>query len=127
MLFLAVDGHLLLIEVLVESFQLIPIAEFSLNAEGFFSLVGFAGLIFRLGLLLALPVLGVLLIINLSMGILNRSAPQFTVFTVGFPISLTVGMVLLVVLTTRLQGVVTELFERGFDLIMRLLEQGFVV
>ena len=126
MLFLAVDGHLLLLEVLVESFRLIPIAAFSLNANGFFAIASFAELIFKLGLLLALPVLGILLIINLSMGILNRAAPQFTVFSVGFPISLTVGLLLLVVLMTRLQGAVTRLFEQGFDFVIRLLEQGFV-
>lgn len=126
MLFLAVDGHLLLIEVLAESFRLIPIAGFSLNADGFLSIVSFAGMIFRLGLLLALPVLGILLIINLSMGILNRAAPQFTVFSVGFPISLSVGLLLLIVLMTRLQGAVTDIFARGFDLVMRLLEQGLV-
>jgi flagellar biosynthetic protein FliR len=126
MLFLAVDGHLLLVEILAESFRLIPIASFSLNAQGFFAIASFAGLVFKLGLLLALPVLGILLIINLSMGILNRAAPQFTVFSVGFPISLTVGMLLLVVLMTRLQGAVTKLFEQGFDFLIRLLEQGFV-
>lgn len=124
LLFLALDGHLVLISIVADSFRLIPIAAFSLNLNGFLDLVNFAGNIFQLGLLLALPVIGVLLIINLSMGILNRAAPQFTVFSVGFPISLSVGILLFALLMTDLQGFLSNLFRRGFEFIMLLLEQG---
>jgi len=125
LLFLAVDGHLVLIRILADSFQIVPIAAFSTHADGFLALVNYAGVIFRLGLLLALPVIGVLLVINLSMGILNRSAPQFTVFSVGFPISLTVGLLLFMLLMTDLRPVLTGLFENGFAFLRQLLAQGF--
>jgi flagellar biosynthetic protein FliR len=124
LLFLAVDGHLALISILAKSFQIIPIAAFSLNANGFLTLVLFAATIFQLGFLLAMPVIGVLLVINISMGILNRSAPQFTVFSVGFPISLTVGLLLFAVLMTDLQGFITNLFNAGFEFVQVMLEQG---
>lgn len=124
LLFLAVDGHLALIDILSRSFLTIPIAAFSLNTEGFLGLVLFAGTIFKLGLLLALPVLGVLLVINLSMGILNRSAPQFTVFSVGFPISLTVGLMLFAVSMTEIESFLTGLFRMGFEFVQMMLTQG---
>ncbi|TGD73143.1 flagellar biosynthetic protein FliR [Mangrovimicrobium sediminis] len=121
LMFVTVDGHLALIQLLADSFRQVPVAAFSLNFDGFYALVGFTSAIFQLGLLLSLPVLGVLLVINLSMGILNRSAPQFTVFSVGFPISLTVGLVLMAVLMSRVQGVFTALFERGYEFIQVLM------
>jgi len=124
LLFLAVDGHLVLIQILAGSFSLIPIAAFSLDAGGFMMLVDYAGIIFSAGLLLALPVLGVLLIINLAMGILNRSAPQFTVFSVGFPISLTVGILLFALLMKDLGGVLVNLFDQGLSFAQMLLREG---
>ncbi|TNE81972.1 MAG: flagellar biosynthetic protein FliR [Gammaproteobacteria bacterium] len=124
LLFLAVDGHLLLINILVGSFSLIPIAAFSLNPGGFMVLVNYAGIIFSAGLLLALPVLGVLLIINLAMGILNRAAPQFTVFSVGFPISLTVGILLFALLMQDLGGALMNLFDQGLIFTQQLLSDG---
>lgn len=124
LLFLAVDGHLALIDLLARSFQTLPIAAFSLNSDGFLRLVVFAGTIFKLGLLLALPVIGILLVINLSMGILNRSAPQFTVFSVGFPVSLTAGLLLFGVLMTEIQSFLTNLFRMGFEFIQLMLTQG---
>ncbi|AQA18089.1 flagellar biosynthetic protein FliR [Halioglobus japonicus] len=127
LLFVALDGHLLLIAAVAQSFQLLPIAALSINSEGFYSLAMFGGQIFKTGLLLALPVLCMLLIINLSMGILNRSAPQFTVFTVGFPISLGLGILLIALLMTRLQPVLEEVFDRGLEFIDFLLTRGLVV
>ncbi len=121
LLFVTVDGHLLMINVLAGSFSLIPIASFSIQASSFMMLVDYAGIIFSAGLLLALPVLGVLLIINLAMGILNRSAPQFTVFSVGFPISLTVGILLFALLMQDIGGFLLSLFDQGLNFMQELL------
>ena len=74
-----------------------------------------------LGLFLALPLVATLLIVNLSMGILNRSAPQLTVFSVGFPLSLTVGLVLLMVLMGDLGRYLERLFSEGLIFLQQLL------
>ncbi|RUO59045.1 flagellar biosynthetic protein FliR [Pseudidiomarina insulisalsae] len=116
LLFLAIDGHLLLIETLVRSFTWLPVGELGgLSAGLFETLARFGAVVFSAGILLALPVFSALLIVNLTLGILNRSAPQLTVFSVGFPLSLTLGMVLLVVLMTELGAYLQQLFQLGFN------------
>lgn len=116
LLFVTIDGHLLLIETLVRSFAWLPIASVaSLPSDIFMAIVRFGSVVFSSGILLALPVFGALLIVNLTLGILNRSAPQLTVFSVGFPMSLTLGMVLLVVLMTELGAYLQALFQLGFQ------------
>jgi flagellar biosynthetic protein FliR len=56
------------------------------------TLASAGGHIFSGGLLLALPLIAVLLTLNLAMGILNRASPQFSIFAVGFPVTLLVGI-----------------------------------
>ena len=74
------------------------------------------------GLLLALPLVASLLIVNLSLGILNRSAPQLTVFSVGFPTSLTLGLFLLLVLMTDFGRFLQGLFAEGLQFLSQLVE-----
>lgn len=121
LLFMALNGHLMVLQVLAGSFQTLPIASLGLAADGFEALVRFGGTIFVSGILLALPVFGALLIINLTLGILNRSAPQLTVFSIGFPMSLTMGIFLLMVLTTNLGGFLQGLFSQGYNFMQDML------
>lgn len=121
LLFMALDGHLMMIRILAESFTLLPIANAGFNAAGFEQLTRFASLFFNLGLLLALPLVSVLLIINLTLGILNRAAPQFTVFSVGFPVSLTLGLILLTVLMTDFSGFLESVFMEGMEMMVNFV------
>lgn len=95
LVFLAVNAHLLLIGVLVESFQVLPISTQPLSGGGFFTAASFGAAVFAIGLQLALPLIAILLVVNLALGILTRSAPQLNIFAIGFPITLTVGLVML--------------------------------
>lgn len=92
LLFLYFNGHLLLIDALVASFDILPVKERPLEAGGFMALVQASGVIFKSGMMLALPVIALLLCLNLIMGILNRLTPQLSIFVVGFPLSLSIGM-----------------------------------
>ena len=92
---LAVNAHLLLLGVLVESFQNLPISAQPLSAGGFFTVASFGSVVFSSGLQLALPIIAILLMTNLSLGILARSAPQLNLFAIGFPITLGVGLIVL--------------------------------
>lgn len=122
LMFAAIDGHLLMLEVLVRSFELLPIGTLGMNAGAFEHVARFGTVVFSAGILLALPVFGALLIVNLTLGILNRSAPQLTVFSVGFPMSLTLGLVLLMVLTTELGGYLQRLFRVGLNMVEQVLQ-----
>lgn len=122
LMFLAVNGHLMVLETLVMSFQTLPIGLETLNANAFELLARYGGTIFSSGMLLALPLVGSLLIINLALGILNRSAPQLTVFNIGFPTSLTVGLTLMMVLMTDLGRFLERLFSQGLGFMQELIE-----
>lgn len=122
LMFLALGGHLMVLEALVSSFYGLPIGIGAFNPAAFEMLVRYGGTIFVAGMSLALPLVGSLLIINLSMGILNRSAPQLTVFNIGFPTSLTVGLILLMVLMTDMSRFLQRLFSNGIQFIYSLIE-----
>jgi flagellar biosynthetic protein FliR len=122
LMFLAVNGHLMVLETLVMSFQTLPIGLEALNANAFELLARYGGTIFSSGMLLALPLVVSLLIINLALGILNRSAPQLTVFNIGFPTSLTVGLTLMMVLMMHLDRFLQRLFSQGLAFMQELIE-----
>ncbi|TQV84185.1 flagellar type III secretion system protein FliR [Exilibacterium tricleocarpae] len=95
LLFLSVNGHLVVIEVLVESFNTLPIAATGLTAQHFFELADLGAWMFTRATLIALPVLTSLLVVNLAFGVMSRAAPQMNVFAVGFPITLILGLLLM--------------------------------
>lgn len=118
--FLAFDGHLQVISSLAASFQAVPIGAGELGASGFRALVQWGGAIFSAALLLALPVVVALLIANLSLGILNRAAPQIGVFQIGFSVTLLVGMLLLQLMLPNMIPFFSRLFEMGVDTMGRV-------
>ncbi|QEA39695.1 flagellar biosynthetic protein FliR [Pistricoccus aurantiacus] len=122
LMFLAVDAHLIVIQILATSFSVLPIGALGPEIAGFDLLVRFAGTIFSSGLLLSLPLVAALLTINLSMGILNRAAPQLTIFSIGFPMTLTVGLFLIMVLMTDFGRFLQRLFETGLGFQQQLLQ-----
>lgn len=95
LVFLSVNAHLLLIGILVESFQSLPISQQPLAAGGFHNVAAYGSTVFSTGLQLSLPLIAVLLMTNLALGILTRSAPQLNIFAIGFPITLGVGLIVL--------------------------------
>ena len=122
LLFVAVNGHLLMIEALVRSFEWLPVGTEIVRAEGW-GYIARAGLtVFAAGLLLSLPVIGVLLVANIALGVLTRAAPQLNLFAVGFPVTLTAGFIGVLLIMTNFAPVLQTLFERGFDEIGRMLE-----
>ncbi|WP_411877542.1 flagellar biosynthetic protein FliR [Polaromonas sp. YR568] len=122
LIFLAVDGHLMLVMVLAESFQALPIADAPLAAGGWFLLANAGGEIFAGGLMLALPLIATLLTLNLAMGILNRVSPQFSIFAVGFPITLLAGVAMLQLLMQYLGPFLEPRFASGFGSTLGFLQ-----
>jgi len=92
MVFLAIEGHLMMIEGIAESFRIIPMGSTTLQAGSLHSLVLLGGEMFGVGLHLALPVLATMLILNLGFGVLARAAPQLNIFAVGFPATILIGL-----------------------------------
>lgn len=111
--FLAMNGHLAVLNVLFESFSLLPIGS-PLPVSGWKAIIGTGGAMLAMGLLLALPVLAALLITNIAMGILTRAAPQLNLFAVGFPVSLLVGYSMLILAMNYLEPSFERVYEMGF-------------
>lgn len=122
LIFLAVDGHLMLIMTLAESFHTLPIADAPLAASGWFLLVSAGSQIVSGGLMLALPLIATLLTLNLAMGILNRVSPQFSIFSVGFPITLLAGVGMLQVLMQYMVPFLEPQFAAGFTSTLQFLQ-----
>jgi len=117
--FLAVDGHLLLVSALVESFQVLPLAPLS-APSGLRALVEWGGSIFSFSLALSLPLLAALLITNLALGILTRAAPQLNIFAVGFPLTILIGILGLVLALPYFAPTLERLFMDGLAAMLRL-------
>lgn len=95
LLFLSVNGHLILVEMIVKSYVALPPGGAWLKPQQLENIAFFGGYTFLAGLLLALPVGFLLLCLNLIVGMISRSAPSLNLFAVGLPASLAVGVVAL--------------------------------
>jgi len=93
LLFVVINGHLLLVHTLVKSFQQFPIGQDPLQVAARLKLHELGAVVFSQGLLLALPLIGILLFVNAILGILSRVAPQMNVFSIGFPVTLFAGLI----------------------------------
>src|SRR3546814_3655036 len=85
LIFLSLDGHLILVELVVKSYELMPLGGDWLGRERFWDVVTFGSYVFAGGLAIALPVGFALFGLNLLVGVLTRAAPQLNIFAVGLP------------------------------------------
>lgn len=93
LLFLAMNGHLVVFEVLAESFVTLPVGQ-ALEVEHFAIVAGRLSWVIGAALLLVLPAVSALLVINIAFGVMTRAAPQLNIFTIGFPLTLIMGLII---------------------------------
>lgn len=122
--FLALDGHLKLIEVLVDGFRTLPVGTNGLGQEGVWSLVLWGSQLFSGALAVALPGVTALLIVNVAFGVMSRAAPQLNLFAVGFPISLVFGLTIMLAGLPAMQGTFIRLLADAFELLSKLTTLG---
>ena len=121
LIFFSINGHLMMISTLAQSFQSIPIGLAPLPANAWTNLVLFASKLFSAGLLFALPVTIALLITNLALGVLTKAAPQLNLFAIGFPITLIAGFAIISLSLNYFSPPLLKLFEEGLQMML-----GFV-
>ncbi len=119
LLFLSINGHLLLISGVVNSFQYIPIGAGADLVGIFKSVAQMGSKIFSVALSISLPIIVTLLVVNLGLGIMSRIAPQLNVFAVGFPISLTVGLCAVLFLLPYMERPLRILLEQNTSMLGR--------
>lgn len=93
LLFLAMNGHLVVFEVLAESFVTLPVGGGFLVGH-YWELAGKLGWVLGAGLMLVLPAVTALLVVNIAFGVMTRAAPQLNIFSIGFPLTLVLGLVI---------------------------------
>jgi flagellar biosynthetic protein FliR len=121
LLFLLSNGHLLTIELLADSFRTLPVAVDGISRNGLLDIVAWGSRMFAGGLLIALPIVGAMLLVYMGMGVVMRAAPQLNIFSVGFPITMLLGFVLMWVSLPSLFDAFNQFLEDSFQLMMQLL------
>lgn len=108
LLFLGMNGHLVAIEVLAESFTSLPIGQFFV-LDTWMAIALRLSWVLAAALLIGLPAVTALLIVNLSFGVMMRAAPQLNIFSIGFPLTLVFGLFIIWVLLGNFVGQYHEL------------------
>lgn len=114
LIFLASNGHLLLISLLAESYELLPISTVPFAADSLRTVVASAAVLFSLGLMMSMPIVAALLITNIGLGVLTRVAPTLNLFAVGFIVTLTAGFIVFALTLPYIGAALERLFELAF-------------
>ncbi len=122
--FLALDGHLLLIRALADSFQVLEIAPAGIGKDALWALASQARWVFSSALLIALPSMAALLVVNLAFGVMTRAAPQLNVFAIGFPVTLILGFAIMFITLPSLVFQLGDLFSAAFEFTARVIGGG---
>ncbi|WED43748.1 flagellar biosynthetic protein FliR [Legionella cardiaca] len=121
LIFLSLNGHLAVLNALLSSFREMPIGNVDISLSALGSILTFSGWMFKEAVLVALPAILALLIVNLAFGIMTRVAPQLNIFSMGFPITLLMGMVIIHISLPGVSSQIADSLEQGMQLIMGLL------
>ncbi|PCH85537.1 MAG: flagellar biosynthetic protein FliR [Piscirickettsiaceae bacterium] len=124
LLFLTLGGHLVLIEMLVDSFTTLPVGVDGIDRVDLWGVIAWSSRLFSAGLLMALPAMTSLLMVNIAFGVVTRAAPQLNIFAVGFPITLVLGALLMWVTIPTVMGGFTNLLAESYGVIGAFLRIG---
>ncbi|MEO5341872.1 MAG: flagellar biosynthetic protein FliR [Gammaproteobacteria bacterium SHHR-1] len=116
LLFVVTNSHLILIQLVVESFHTLPVGA-KFDSIHLWNLVSWASRMFAGGLLMSLPIVGTLLLVNLGMGIMARAAPQFNLFSIGFAITILLGIIIIWISMANIMTEFLDLLDEAFGLV----------
>jgi len=119
-LLLVMDGHLMLVRFIVASYQALPPGGGLMPAGAFESIAAFGGAMFAAGVTIALPVTFTLILVQLVMAMLARTAPSLNLFAVGMPAALLAGLVLLAIGAPVMGEAIEDALRASLDLAQML-------
>lgn len=122
LLFFALDGHHAVLSLLAGSFTVLPVGA-GIDDGAIRTLLFFAATMFAGALGVALPALAAMLATNIAMGVISRAAPQLNLFSIGFPITMLVGFVALLLTLPAFAESVTGLFADAIETLSLLFER----
>ncbi len=115
LVFLSINGHLMVITTLIQSFTAIPVGLGAVKPASWQNIAAAGSVIFSSGVFLALPILVTLMITNVALGILGRVAPQLNLIAIGFPVTIVMGFAALLASLNYLSAPFQQLFEYGLQ------------
>ncbi len=122
MIFLTVDGHLLALRILIESYQIIPIGKLPEPSALIDGGMAASGSMFLNASIIMLPVVIVILLMNVSIGIITRAAPQLNLFSFGFPMTMLGAFIVLYMSIGNFGFAFIDLVNTSLDHLMSTLE-----
>jgi flagellar biosynthetic protein FliR len=126
LLFLTFNGHHYFIHAIIDSYKWVPLsnqvfAHIYNGQVSDFLLKSFAS-VFKLAFQMAAPMIAALFLIDVGLGILAKTAPQFNIFVIGMPLKILVGFILLTLLFPGFLALFSELFSTMFGAMQKLLD-----
>ena len=119
LLFIVINGHLMVLMAALESFERFPVDGHFMQAVAQMRLHELGAGLFASALWIALPMMALLLFVNLTLGIISRVAPQMNIFAVGFPVTLTVGMLGITATLPMLEQPMLTLLQQAVDIFQK--------
>jgi len=119
LLFLALNGHLMVIMAVVHSFKTFPVDQNFLQALTSMRLYSLGADLFASAFWIALPVVAMLMFANLALGVVSRVAPQMNIFAIGFPVTLAVGLIGVAATLPMLEQPFAALMEQMLEVFSR--------
>ena len=121
LIFLGLGGHVLVISMLLESFQILPIGQM-FDVQALMALtIQWSSMMFLGAILIGLPLMSSLLFINIGLGVITRAAPALNIFAVGFPAMILAGIILLSLSMTSIGFRIQWLWQQSFDVVGQAL------
>jgi flagellar biosynthetic protein FliR len=124
LIFLGMGGHLLIVSILFDSFEMLPVGQHLLTLESIHSLLVWGSMIFLGALLIALPLMASLLLINLGLGVVTRAAPSLNIFVVGLPAIILAGFLLMIISLESIANRIQWIWLQSFTKIREILGLG---
>lgn len=115
LIFLSVGGHLIMIKLILQSFEVLPIGGAIMVKETLANVIEWTAMAFLGAVLVAMPIMLTMMLINLCIGIVTRAAPALNIFAVGFPAMVLTGMVLVVVYMVNIGHRIEWIWLEAFD------------
>ena len=122
LILLSINGHHIIINAVIDSYEFIPIGKFVFDEDTSFSLINILSKTFATGFKLAAPIIGIIFLMDLLLGILARTIPQMNVFVVGMPLKIFVGLLIISVSIPIFYTITIDIFNETVTEIYNFLK-----
>ncbi|MGN1281687.1 MAG: flagellar biosynthetic protein FliR [Succinivibrio sp.] len=114
LVFFSINGHLIFFRLLLESFSTLPMGQM-LPTAGLSEFVFFSGSMFKAGLAMAMSSICTMLVVNFTLGVMTKAAPQLNIFSIGFAVTMNVGLIVLFMSLNAFMSNFTHNFNEVFN------------